>query len=81
MAYPHKPILYGCGDFLNDYEGISGHAEFRDDLVLMYFISMDQSSGSLVGMRMTPLQIKNFKLNRASSADVLWLKDTLNREC
>jgi poly-gamma-glutamate synthesis protein (capsule biosynthesis protein) len=80
-VYKNKPILYGCGDFLNDYEGISGHEEFRDDLVLMYFISMDQSSGSLVGMRMTPLQIKTFKLNRASSADVLWLKDTLNREC
>ena len=80
-VYKNKPILYGCGDFLNDYEGISGHEEFRDDLVLMYFIRVDQSSGSLVGMRMTPLQIKNFKLNRASNADVLWLKDTLNREC
>jgi poly-gamma-glutamate synthesis protein (capsule biosynthesis protein) len=80
-VYKEKPIIYGCGDFLNDYEGISGYEEFRDDLVLMYFVSMDPSTGSLVSMRMTPLQIKNFRLNRASKADVLWLRNILNREC
>jgi len=30
-------ILYGCGDFLNDYEGIRGYEEYRGDLALMYF--------------------------------------------
>ncbi len=25
-AYKGKPILYGCGDFLSDYEGIGAHA-------------------------------------------------------
>ena len=30
-------VLHGCGDFLNDYEGISGYEEFRSDLRLMYF--------------------------------------------
>ncbi len=30
-------ILYGCGDFLTDYEGISGYETFRGDLALMYF--------------------------------------------
>ncbi|MBA7693682.1 putative polyglutamine synthesis accessory protein [subsurface metagenome] len=79
-VYKDKPIIYGCGDFLNDYEGISGYEEFRDDLVMMYFVSMDSSTGSLVCMRMTPLQIKHFRLNRASRSDALWLRDTLNRE-
>jgi 5-methyltetrahydropteroyltriglutamate--homocysteine methyltransferase len=32
-----RPILYGRGDFLTDYEGIGGYEEFRDDLGLMYF--------------------------------------------
>ena len=25
--YQDRPIMYGCGDFLNDYEGNSGHEE------------------------------------------------------
>ena len=32
-----KLILYGCGDFIDDYEGIRGYEKFRNDLVLMYF--------------------------------------------
>ena len=36
-VYHGKLILYGCGDFIDDYEGISGYERFRDDLVLMYF--------------------------------------------
>ena len=30
-------VLYGCGDFLNDYEGIGGNEGFRGELGLMYF--------------------------------------------
>jgi hypothetical protein len=33
--YRDKPILYGCGDFLNDYAGISGQEAYRGDLALM----------------------------------------------
>ena len=36
-VYRQKLILYGCGDFIDDYEGIRGYEQFRDDLVLMYF--------------------------------------------
>jgi hypothetical protein len=32
-----KLILYGCGGFIDDYEGISGYEEYRDDLRLLYF--------------------------------------------
>ena len=79
-VYREKPILYGCGDFLNDYEGISGHEEFRGDLGLMYFVSMDPLSGNLVDLRMTPTQVRNFKVHRASRTDALWLRDILSRE-
>lgn len=75
-----KPILYGCGDFLNDYEGISGYERFRDDLVLMYFLSVSTSDGRLVRCRMVPLRIRNFRLNRASRDEAEWLARTLNRE-
>jgi poly-gamma-glutamate capsule biosynthesis protein CapA/YwtB (metallophosphatase superfamily) len=79
-VYKEKPIIYGSGDFLNDYEGIGGYEHFRPDLVLMYFVSVDPSTGKLVQLQMTPMQIKHFKVNRASSADTLWLRDLLNRE-
>jgi poly-gamma-glutamate synthesis protein (capsule biosynthesis protein) len=64
-----KPILYGCGDFLNDYEGIQGYESFRDDIGLMYLLSMEPSSGKLIRLRMIPTQIRHFKVNQASNAD------------
>jgi poly-gamma-glutamate synthesis protein (capsule biosynthesis protein) len=79
-VYKHRPIIYGCGDFLNDYEGISGYEEFRDDLTLMYFLALEPLSGRLVDFAMKPMQIKNFRLNRASAKDTVWLRDILDRE-
>jgi poly-gamma-glutamate synthesis protein (capsule biosynthesis protein) len=76
-----RPIFYGCGDFLNDYEGIPGHGEFRGDLVLMYFVSLDSSSGTLAKLEMVPLQIHRFRLRHVADDDLAWLRDMLGREC
>jgi len=73
-----KPILYGCGDFLDDYEGISGYETFRDDLVLAYFPSLDLSTGALARLDLVPYQIRNFRLSRASPRDADWLATTFN---
>ena len=75
-----KLILYGCGDFIDDYEGISGYETFRDDLVLMYFPTVQAEDGALASLEMVPLQIRNMRLQRASRADTEWLARTLNRE-
>jgi poly-gamma-glutamate synthesis protein (capsule biosynthesis protein) len=79
-VYKGRLIIYGSGDLLNDYEGIGGYEGYRDDLVLMYFASVDPMTGKLVSLHMTPMHIKRFRLNRASGADTLWLKNILNRE-
>lgn len=79
-VYKDKLILYGCGDFLNDYEGIGGYEEFRADLALMYFASVDPSNGKLIQLQMKPTQIRRFRVNRASRSDARWLRDILNRE-
>jgi poly-gamma-glutamate synthesis protein (capsule biosynthesis protein) len=79
-VYRQKLILYGCGDFLNDYEGISGHESYRGDLALMYFVDVDPRTGRLVDLYMIPMHIRRFRLNRASGDDASWLKDILNRE-
>jgi poly-gamma-glutamate synthesis protein (capsule biosynthesis protein) len=73
-------ILHGCGDFLDDYEGITGREDFRDDLTLMYFPTVDALSGRLVDLSMTPMQIRRFRANRASFEGAGWLRDTLNHE-
>ena len=75
-----KLILYGCGDFIDDYEGISGHEEYRDDLVLMYLAGVQADTGKLIHLTLVPFRIKNFRLNRSSKDDTLWLRDVLNRE-
>jgi poly-gamma-glutamate capsule biosynthesis protein CapA/YwtB (metallophosphatase superfamily) len=79
-VYRDRLILYGCGDFLDDYEGIVGEEGYRDDLVLLYFASVRPSDGALAGLAMVPFQIRQFRLNRASPADASWLRDVLTRE-
>ena len=79
-VYEGRPILYGCGDLLNDYEGIGGHERFRGDLSLMYFVRADPATGELASLRMTPLQIERFSLREASAKDARWLGAVLDRE-
>ena len=78
--YKGKLILYGCGDFLTDYEGIGGYEQYRGDLGVMYFAGVDRATGELESLDMVPVQMRRFRLGRASAADVEWLKDVLNRE-
>ena len=79
-VYQGKLVLYGCGDLLNDYEGIADFSEFRDDLALMYFATVNTSSGRLERLVAVPFQIRNFSLQRPKPADYDWLRDTLSRE-
>ena len=80
-VYRERLILYGCGDFLDDYEGISGYEAFRTDLRLGYMIRLERESGRLHAARLLPVQLKRFSLNRASPADAAWLCDLLNSLC
>jgi len=79
-VYRGKLILYGCGDFLNDYEGIGGYESFRADLGLMYFAQMDPETGKLLSLAMIPTQVRHFRVNYASPGDAAWIADILNRE-
>jgi len=73
--YNGKLVLYGCGDFLNDYEGIDGYEQFRDDLVLMYFPTVAPGSGVLQALRMTPMRIFRMQLIRAAPAEAEWMHE------
>jgi len=78
-VYGGRPILYGCGDFLNDYEGIGGEERYRPDLTLMYFPSFDRS-GRLMRFLARPMRICRFRLERTTEQDHRWLARMLTRE-
>lgn len=79
--YRDRLILYGFGDFLNDYEGIRGYERYRDDLTLMYFPDLDSENGNLAALKLVLLQIKKFRLCIPSRSDIEWIRRTLDRQC
>lgn len=78
-VYRRKLILYGCGDLLNDYEGIGGHEQFRPDVALMYFPTLD-SDGALAELVLVPLQLRRFRLEPAQVESQQWMLAMLNHE-
>lgn len=80
-VYRDKLILYGCGDLLNDYEGIGGYESFRSELGLMYFPEIDRETHDLVRLTMTPTCIRRLRVNLADREDARWLGAALSREC
>lgn len=78
--YRDRPILYGCGDFLNDYEGIRGYESYRGDLGFMYFVTVERASSRLHRLDLTPTRIHRFQVRRAAADEARWLCETLRRE-
>jgi poly-gamma-glutamate capsule biosynthesis protein CapA/YwtB (metallophosphatase superfamily) len=76
-VYRGKLILYGCGDTVNDYEGIKGFEAYRNELRLLYFASIEPDSGNLTTLHMTPLRAHRMRLDHASYPDAEWLRSTL----
>ncbi len=75
--YRGRLILYGCGDLINDYEGIRGHEEYRSDLRLLYLAGLDPSTGRLASLRILAFRARRLRLERATPGDADWLRGTL----
>jgi len=80
-VYHDRAILYGCGDLLNDYEGISGEEAYRGDLSLMYFLEVNLADGHLQSLQLSPMQIHRFSLRHPNANDIAWIRRTMMREC
>ncbi len=78
-VYRGKLVLYGCGDCIDDYEGISGHDKYRADLRLLYFASVAPDTGALATLQMVPMQARKMRLHRAEAADSKWPAMVLDR--
>jgi len=46
----------------------------------MYFVTLDARSRRLLGLEMTPLRIRRFRLERARREEAAWLRDMFTRE-
>lgn len=79
-VYMDKLIIYGAGDFINDYEGIGSKEEYRGELTLMYFPEVDTETGNLLSLKMVPMKIKKLRLQHTGRNDARWLQETLDRE-
>jgi poly-gamma-glutamate synthesis protein (capsule biosynthesis protein) len=75
-VYRDRLVLYGCGDLINDYEGIGGDKRFRGDLRLLYVARLDPA-GRLDELRMVPLQSRQMRLRLATEQDARWLRGVL----
>jgi poly-gamma-glutamate synthesis protein (capsule biosynthesis protein) len=77
--YRGRLILYGCGDLVDDYEGIGGHECYRPDLRLLHLARIGTGTGRLVELRMAPMLARRLRLQRAEPADTDWLAGMLTR--
>lgn len=79
-VYKQKPIIYGCGDLLNDYEGISGHESYKAQLGFLYFVEVN-GAGELISLQLMPTEVKKLQLKRPNKKERSWMKKVMNREC
>jgi poly-gamma-glutamate capsule biosynthesis protein CapA/YwtB (metallophosphatase superfamily) len=70
-----RPILYGCGDLINDYEGIGGHEQFQPGLGILYLPAFGETGISR--LEMVPLRMRRFRLQHPDHDDIARLARTL----
>lgn len=78
-VYKEKPVLYGCGDFINDYEGIDAQQIFREDISMMFFITLNTTSRELINVTLVPLIKYQFSLKNPSIDDIKHMESDLNQ--
>jgi poly-gamma-glutamate capsule biosynthesis protein CapA/YwtB (metallophosphatase superfamily) len=72
-VYRGKLILYGRGDFIDDYEGIGGYEQYRPDLRLVLFADLTADTAVLTRLRMMPLQAAAGGCTRRRTGTRIWL--------
>ncbi len=73
-----KLILYGCGDLINDYEGIAPQGDLRSDLGCLYAPTLDSADGRLHALEIVPLQLRRFRLSAPRADALQWLRHWLD---
>jgi poly-gamma-glutamate capsule biosynthesis protein CapA/YwtB (metallophosphatase superfamily) len=64
-VYRGRLILYGCGDLINDYEGIASQERFDSSAVCLYFAQLARETGALKKLEIVPMQLRRLRLKHA----------------
>ena len=78
-----RPILYGTGDLINDYEGLPERPEraaFCPQLGAIAFADFSPVSGACTGLFLCPTRLRRLRVERADGPDSESLAAILNRE-
>ncbi len=67
-VYRGRLILYGCGDLINDYEGISFEEGCDASAVCLYFVQLSRATGALHRCDIVPMQLRRLQLRHADAA-------------
>ena len=79
-VHRERLILYGCGDLINDYEGIGEHDGLRSDVGCLYFAALSADTGRLRGLRIVPFQLRRLRLGRPDPDALRWLGPLIGSE-
>jgi hypothetical protein len=63
---------------LRKYLKLSRKRKFRHELVLMYFVTVEASSGKLKQLKLVPMKIKKFQLSYPLHKESEWMIKRLN---
>ncbi len=67
-VYRGRLILYGCGDLINDYEGIGSQEHFDPSAVCLYFAKLSRATGALQQLEIVPMQLRRLQLRHAHAS-------------
>lgn len=67
-VYRGRLILYGCGDLINDYEGIASQRGYDPSAVCLYFAQISSADGALQRLEIVPMQLRRLQLVKAEAA-------------
>lgn len=73
-------ILYGCGDLINDYEGIGEHGGLRSDVGCLYLAALSADTGRLRSLRIVPFRLRRLRLGRPDPDALRWLEPLIAPE-
>ncbi len=75
-----KLVLYGCGDLINDYEGVDLRAEHRGELRCLFGARLDDE-GRLQGLEIVPFVSERLRLVHPQDGMLRALMRPLERAC
>jgi len=76
--YKGKPIIYGCGDFVDDY---AVDEQYRNDNGGIYVVNLDANTLNLFSLFVYPTEIEAFHAKRAEGEDYEWIVRTMTKLC